>query len=61
MRVARTELQPWAMLANGPPWTKAGTALGDWTRLGRRASLRIAAIDAGHAGLGGQDGLAGRR
>ena len=25
--VAITELQPCAMLANGPPWTKAGAAL----------------------------------
>ena len=25
MRVAVIELVPWAMLANGPPWTNAGT------------------------------------
>ena len=42
IRVARTELQPWAMLANGPPWTNAGVPSSDWTRFGSRASLRIA-------------------
>ena len=36
-------LQPWAMLANGPPWTSAG-ALVVWTRLGSSASLSSATI-----------------
>ena len=38
--VARTELQPWAMLANGPPWTKAGVPSSVCTRLGASASLQ---------------------
>ena len=45
IRVARTELQPWAMLANGPPWMNAGVDSVVWTRLGRIASFRIAAIE----------------
>ena len=40
--VAWTELQPWAMLANGPPWTKAGLFSRVWTRLGLMASLSSA-------------------
>ena len=35
---------PWAMLAKGPPWTKAGQPSMVWTRLGLRASLSIRAI-----------------
>ena len=36
--VATTELQPWAMLANGPPWTKAGLPSRLCTRFGCKAS-----------------------
>ena len=36
--VARIELQPWAMLANGPPCTKAAVFSVVCTRLGLRAS-----------------------
>ena len=45
IRVARIELQPWAMLANGPPWMNAGVHSVVCTRLGRIASFRIAAIE----------------
>ena len=45
IRVARIELQPWAMLANGPPWMNAGVNSVVCTRLGRIASFRIAAIE----------------
>ncbi len=45
MRVARIELQPWAILANGPPWMNAGVDSVVWTRFGNIASLRIAVID----------------
>ena len=31
-----TELQPWAMLANGPPWTKAGLLSSVCTRFGQQ-------------------------
>ena len=41
-RVAATELQPWAMLANGPPCTKAGTPSMDCTKFGSMASFRSA-------------------
>ncbi|EJW96351.1 hypothetical protein EVA_15543 [gut metagenome] len=44
MRVAMTELQPWAMLAKGPPWMKAGVPSSVWTRLGFKASFSRAAI-----------------
>ena len=37
-RVAVTELQPWAMLANGPPCTNAGAPSRVCTRLGASAS-----------------------
>jgi formate--tetrahydrofolate ligase len=37
--VAATELQPWAMLPNGPPCTSAGPPSRVCTRLGRMASL----------------------
>ena len=39
-----TELQPWAMLANGPPWTKAGLPSSVCTRLGASASFSSAVI-----------------
>ena len=38
-RVATSELQPWAMLPNGPPCTSAGPPSRVCTRLGRIASL----------------------
>jgi hypothetical protein len=31
-RVASALLQPWAMLAKGPPWMKAGVCSSVWTR-----------------------------
>ena len=37
--VAIRELQPWAMLANGPPWTRAGVPAMVCTRFGLMASL----------------------
>ncbi|SUA24835.1 Uncharacterised protein [Neisseria gonorrhoeae] len=43
-RVAVTELQPWAMLANGPPCTKAGVPSMVCTKLGLIASFSNAAI-----------------
>ena len=43
-RVAITELQPWAMLANGPPCTNAGAPSRVCTRLGASASRSSAAI-----------------
>ncbi len=36
--VAITELQPWAMLANGPPWSNAGLFSSVCTRFGGIAS-----------------------
>ena len=42
MRVAKTLLQPWAMLAKGPPWTKQGVPSRVCTRLGMRASFKSA-------------------
>ena len=39
-----TELQPCAMFANGPPWTRAGVPSSVCTRLGWMASRRSAAI-----------------
>ena len=44
MVVASTELQPWAMLANGPPWMKAGVPSSVCTRLGESASLSSTVI-----------------
>ena len=44
MRVAVIELVPCAMLANGPPWTNAGTPSRVCTRFGLIASLSSAAI-----------------
>ena len=44
--VAITELQPWAMLANGPPWMKAGLFSSVCTRLGLMASFSSTAIGA---------------
>ncbi len=38
--VATTELQPWAMLAKGPPCTKAGLSSSVCTRFGWIASLQ---------------------
>ena len=43
-RVATTELQPWAMLANGPPWTSAGLFSSVCTRFGRIAWASSTAI-----------------
>jgi hypothetical protein len=43
-RSARTELLPWAMLANGPQWTKAGPPSRVWRRFGLIASLSSAAM-----------------
>ena len=37
--VAVTELQPWAMLANGPPWMNAGLFSRVCTRLGDQGVL----------------------
>ena len=42
--VARTLLQPCAMLANGPPCTNAGVCSSVWIRFGLIASFRSAAI-----------------
>ena len=42
--VAMTVLQPWAMLANGPPWTNTGLFSKVCTKLGRSASFNKAAI-----------------
>ena len=39
-----TELQPCAMLANGPPWMKAGLFSSVCTRFGASASFSSAAI-----------------
>ena len=47
VRVAVTELQPWAILANGPPWTKAGVFSSVCTMLGRIASFSKAVIGPG--------------
>ena len=43
-RVAAMELQPWAILAKGPPWTKAGLPSRVCTKLGWQASLSSTAI-----------------
>ena len=37
-----TLLQPWAILANGPPWIKAGVPSKVWTRFGKKASFNKA-------------------
>ena len=42
--VARTLLQPWAMLANGPPWMKAGLSSSVCTRFGFMASFSSTVI-----------------
>ena len=44
VRVAMTELQPWAMLANGPPWMIAGLFSRVCTRFGASASLSSTVI-----------------
>ena len=53
-----TELQPWAMLANGPPWMKRGRALERLHQVGLERVLE----QRGHGALGlevvGGDGLA---
>ena len=41
---AMTELQPWAMLAKGPPCTKAGLPSSVCTRLGASASFKSTVI-----------------
>ncbi len=43
-RVAMTELQPWAILAKGPPWTKAGLFSSVCTRFGCIASFNRTVI-----------------
>ena len=43
--VALTLLHPWAMLANGPPCTRAPVCSRVWIRLGFNASLRRAAME----------------
>ena len=45
MRVATSELLPWAMFANGPQWTNAGPPSSVWTRLGLIASFRSTVIE----------------
>ena len=40
-----TELQPWAMLAKGPPWMKAGVPSSVCTRFGISASCSSTVID----------------
>ena len=42
--VATTELQPWAMLPNGPQWMKAGPPSSVCTRFGLMASFRSSVI-----------------
>ncbi len=43
--VASTLLLPWAMLAKGPPWTKAGCPSKVCTRFGIMASTKSAAME----------------
>ena len=45
--VALTELQPCAILANGPPCTNAGVCSSVWIRLGFNASKGVTLIDEG--------------
>ena len=47
-RVARMELQPWAMLAKGPPCIRQGVPVRVWTRLGLKASRSRAAMAPTH-------------
>ena len=42
--VALTLLQPWAILAKGPPWTIAPVCSNVWIRFGFKASFKRAAI-----------------
>ena len=42
-----TELQPWAMLPNGPPWMNAGLFSSVCTRFGIMASFRRTAMGPG--------------
>ena len=44
IRSAMIELLPWAMLANGPAWTKAGPPSSVWRRFGFSASRSSTAI-----------------
>ena len=44
-RSARTELLPWAMLPNGPQWTKAGPPSSVWSRFGLSASRSRTVIE----------------
>ena len=44
MRVAMTELQPWAMFAKGPPCTNAGVPSKVCTKFGFNASFKSAVI-----------------
>ena len=43
--VARSELQPWAIFAKGPPWIIAGVCSVVWTRFGFNASFITTATD----------------
>ena len=56
--VASTLLQPWAMLANGPPWMKAGLFSSVCTRFGLRASFKQHGHRAVGLQVGGGDRLA---
>ena len=44
IRSARTEELPWAMLPNGPAWTRTGVCSSVWRRFGFVASRRMAAM-----------------
>ena len=57
-RVAMTELQPWAMLANGPPCTSAGEPSSVCTRLGATRVLQQHRHRAVGLQVGGGDVLA---
>ena len=52
------ELLPWAMLANGPQWTKAGPPSRVWSRFGLIASRSRTVIAPGDAEVLGGDRLA---
>ena len=56
--VASTLLQPWAMLANGPPWMKAGLPPRVCTRLGLQGVLEQDGHGAVGLQVGGRDGPA---
>ncbi len=61
-RSAMIELLPWAMLANGPAWTKAGPPSSVWSRFGLIASRSRTVIEpATLEVLGGDRRPVGRR